>query len=69
MYYTKVLKLKLFRLIQFIRYTQHIYTYEMRRNKHNIQTYYRTRLFGLKNDNDKEKKIVRSYKAFVTDLS
>jgi len=32
-----------FTVVQFIRYTQHIYTYDMRRNKHNTQTYYRTR--------------------------
>ena len=43
-------------LVKFIRYTQHMYTYDMRRNKHTIQTYYRTRLFWLKNDNDKENK-------------
>ena len=42
--------------VQCIRYTQHVYTYDMRRNTHNIQTYYRTRLFWLKNDNDKENK-------------
>ena len=41
--------------LQFIRYTQHVYTYGMRRNKHNIHTYYRTRLFWLQNDNVKEK--------------
>jgi len=35
-------------VFSFIRYTQHMYTYDMRRNKHNIQTYYGTRLFGLK---------------------
>jgi len=34
-----------------------MYTDDMRRIKHNIQTYYRTRLFWLKNDNDKEKKV------------
>ena len=50
-------------MLQFVRYTQHIHTYDMRRNKHNIQTYYRIRLLGLKNDNDKEN-IVRNYKAF-----
>jgi len=42
--------------LQFIRYTQHMYTYDMRRNKHNIQTYYRARLFWLNNDNDRENK-------------
>ena len=35
-----------------------MYTYDMRRNKHNIQTYYRTRLFWLKNGNDKENKYI-----------
>ena len=40
-----------------------MYTDDMRRIKHNIQTYYRTRLFRLKNDNDKEKK-VGNYIAF-----
>ena len=43
-------------VLQFIRYTQHMYTYDMRRNKHNIHTYYRTRLFWSKNNNDKENK-------------
>ena len=32
-----------------------MYADGMRRIKHNIQTYYRTRLFWLKNDKDKEK--------------
>jgi len=32
---------------------QHMYVHDMRRNKHNIQTYYRTRLFWLKSDNEK----------------
>ena len=40
-----------------------MYTDGMRRIKHNIQTYYRTRLFWFKNDNDKERK-VRNYIAF-----
>ena len=30
----------------------------MRSNKLNIQTYYRTRLFWLKDDNDKENKYI-----------
>ena len=33
-----------------------MYTFDMRRNKHDIRTYYRTRLFWLKNDNGKENK-------------
>ena len=40
-----------------------MYTDGMRRIKHNIQTYYRTRLFWFKNYNDKERK-VRNYIAF-----
>ena len=55
-------------MLQFVRYTQHIYTYDMRRNKHNIQTYYRTRLFWLNNDNDKENKQFVITKHCVTDL-
>ena len=55
-------------MLQFVRYTQHIHTYDMRRNKHNIQTYYRTRLYWLKNDNDKENKQFVITKHFVTDL-
>ena len=55
-------------MLQFVRYTQHIHTYDMRRNKHNIQTYYRTRLYWLKNDNDKENKQFVSTKHFVTVL-
>ena len=54
--------------VQFIRYTQHMYTYDMRRNKHNIQTYDRTRLFWLKNDNDKENKKFVITEPFVTDI-
>ena len=50
-----VRELSVYRL-QFVRYTQHMYTFDMRRNKHNIHTYYRIRLFWLKNDNDKENK-------------
>ena len=45
-----------------------MYTYDMRRNKHNIQTYYRTRLFWLKNDNNNENKQFVITKHFVTDL-
>ena len=45
-----------------------MYTYDMRTNKHNIQTYYRTRLFWLKNDNNKKKKWFVITKHFVTDL-
>jgi len=51
-------------VLQFIRYTQHMYTYDMRRNKHNIHTYYRTRLFWSKNNNDKENK----YKIFTISI-
>ena len=40
----------------------------MRRNKHNIQIYYRTRLFWLKNDNDKENKKFVTTKDFVKDI-
>ena len=43
-----------------------MYTDGMRRIKHNIQTYYRTRLFWFKNDNDKEKKFAIT-QHFVTD--
>jgi len=50
-----VRELSVYRL-QFVRYTQHMYTFDMRRNKHNIHTYYRIRRFWLKNDNDKENK-------------
>ena len=39
----------------------------MRRNKHNIQTYYRTRLFGYRMIMRK-KKIVLITKLFVIDL-
>jgi len=45
-----------------------MYTYDMRRNKHNIQTYDRTRLFWLKNDNDKENKKFVITEPFVTDI-
>ena len=45
-----------------------MYIYDMRRNKHNIQTYYRTRLFRLKNDNDKENKQFVITEPFVNDL-
>jgi len=45
-----------------------MYKYDMRRNKHNIQTYYRTRLFWLKNDNDKENKKFVITKHFVKDI-
>jgi len=45
-----------------------MYKYDMRRNKHNIQTYYRTRLFWLKNDNDKENKKFVTTKDFVKDI-
>ena len=41
-----------------------MYTYDMRRNKHNIKTYYRTRLFWSKNNNDKENK----YKIFTISI-
>ena len=40
--YTYLQFLTCVQFIHFIRYTQHIYTSDMRRNKHNIQTYYRT---------------------------
>ena len=43
--YTSVSKY-IYYTIYLIHYIQHIYTYDMRSNIYNIQTYYRTRLFG-----------------------
>ena len=46
--YTYLQFLTFFQFIHFIRYTQHVYTSDMRRNKHNIQTYYRTINYSLR---------------------
>ena len=43
-----------------------MYTCDMRRNKHNIQTHYRTRLFWLKNDKQNREFVITKH--LVTDL-